>query len=99
LHEDAVHPLVTIERVDQLQDLALIRARRQVMRERLDPALQRGAALVAHVHAGGGILAHLHDGKPRAAAVPGCELRRALRHLGAHLGGDRLAIEQDGAHQ
>jgi len=70
LHQDAIHPLVGVELIDQSEELGLRSQRRQVVGERHDADLFTGATLAAHVHRGGWVIADLDDcesGAPCAA--------------------------------
>ena len=71
LHEDAMHIGIGVEYVDQCQQVGIVGAGRQVVIDRADAHFLRGAALVAHVHTGGGIVADQHHGQPRSRPARG----------------------------
>jgi hypothetical protein len=97
LDEDPVNRRVRVEAIEQRQELVLRSARLEVVVPRGDADLGAGASLGGDVDARGRILADEDRGEPRddpARAQPG----DLLRHLGAHLRGDRLAVDEPRGH-
>ena len=88
---------IGIQPVDQRKQLRRRRSRRQVMRDRDDAGFLAGAALVAHVDRGGGVVADHHDGKPRPAAATALERIRPGPNLAPELLCNPLAIDDLGA--
>ena len=94
LHQDAVDALVSVELIDQCEKLRLGSRCRQVVGEGHDADLLAGATLAAHVNPGGGVIAHLDDGQPRA---PGTTRQRRCdraAHLALHLPRQLPAIDE-----
>ncbi len=71
LHQDAIDGQIVVEGVDQREQARLGSVRRQIVRQRQDPDLLAGAALVAHVDRRGCIFAHLDHRQSRPAASAG----------------------------
>ena len=96
LHQDAVDLRVGVEAVDQGQQFVVAGVGRQVVVDRADAHFLRRTAFVAHIDAGGRIVADQHHRQARA--------RLARRHARVDLGlevveqvlGDALAVEDAG---
>ena len=94
LEQDAVHAVVGVQVADQLGELLRRHVAAGLVVERLDAHLGGVLALHAHVDGGGRVVA---DQDRREARLAVHRIDLAL-HLLAHLGGDRLAVDDLGAH-
>ena len=94
LEQDAVDAIVGVQAADQLGELIGRHVAARLVVERLDADLGRVLPLHAHVDRGGRVVADEDGGEP-GLAVQALDLAPDLL---AHLGGDRLAVDDLGAH-
>ena len=94
LHQDAIHPLVGVELIDQSEELGLRSQRRQVVGERHDADLFTGATLAAHVHRGGWVIADLDDCESGAPCAAGYRRGDGPAHLGLDVLSQLPAVDE-----
>ena len=99
LDQDPVDRGIRIQPVDQREQLGPAGGCRQVVRDRHDAGFLAGAALVAHVDRGGGVVADHHDGEPGPAQPTALERIRPGPDLAPELLRDPLAIDDLCAHK
>ena len=96
LHENAVHGRVAVEARDEIEQRGLRRLLRQLVLEGLHADLDGLLGLVAHVDLARRVLAHEHHREPGRKAVLRLHAGDVGRHIGAHLGGNRLSVDDVG---
>ena len=99
LEQDARHARVLVELAQQPLDLVVARVGGQPVVEALDADLGGRPLLAADVLRRRRVIADQH-GRQAGRVVAGLHPRGdVLRHLGAHLLGDRLSVDDPGRHQ
>ena len=99
LHEDAVDPVVDVQLVDQRQQLAQLRRRRQAMNDHVQARLLTGPFLAADVDVRRGVVADEDDRQSRWPAGGRRERVDRRRELRANRRGSPSAIKSSGGHE
>ena len=99
LHQDAVDVRIGVELGDELEQHLLGRVLGKLVLERLHADLDGLRGLVAHVDLACRILADEHHGEPGREAVLRLEPCHVGGDVGAHLGGNCLAVDEVGSHR
>ena len=98
LHQNAVHPLVGVQPVYQVQEGGLTGPRRKIVVERCDPHRVAGPAFVAHVDSGSAVPPHENRRQPGRAPAAGNAGANLPGNLPLNFPGDGLAIDDGGGH-
>ena len=99
LHQNPMHRGIGIQLRNQRQQISLGCGSVQLMLERVHAHLDRLLALRAHIDLACRIFPHQNNSQPRGNAMGRFHLGHMLGHLGAHLGGKGLAINDLGSHR